>query len=229
MQRMVGVAAALVMLPLVATSAPAAADVAIAAAPMTSPAPPPGPEQHRTRRFDARAGFLLGGADVGDADGLSVGFHGQLGFRVDDVTLFGELDYFSVGDGPDEALMRTGRTTRYGLAARYALYETPDDAALGGEFWVEAGAGYEDVRWKQGGVLRRPDLALGLGLELDARPGDNERHRHLGWYLGFRTILAGAPDSDAPETCGGPCEEPSGPSRTDVSFYFLVGLHWGRG
>jgi hypothetical protein len=226
MIRVVALAAALV--PVLATAGAATADLAIAGDP-TVPVAARGRDHER--RLDGRAGFMIGGSDVGDADGLSLGFHGQLGYRLDDVTLFGEFDYYSVGDSPDEGLERKGRTTRYGLAARYSLlHTTPHDGPIGGDWWVELGAGYETVRWKQGGELTRPDLALGIGVELDARPGaKNATPRHAGWYVAFRSVLARAPESDAPEVCGGPCTEATQPSRTDVSLYFLIGLHWGRG
>jgi hypothetical protein len=206
----------------------AAADVVIAADP-TSATPPratSGPE----RRLDARVGFMLGGSDVADANGRSLGFHGQLGYRIDGVTLFGELDYYSVGDSPGEMDRRTGRTTRLGVTARYSLLRTPHSSgSLGGDWWIEAGGGYEYVNWDAGGVLRRPDVALGVGLELDARPrwSPTSTH-HAGWYVAFRSVLARAPESDAPVVCGGPCTQATQPSRTDVSLYFLVGLHWGR-
>jgi hypothetical protein len=50
------------------------------------------------REFDARLGMLLGGADVGDADGFSAGISGALGYRIGDVTLRGLFDYYRVGD-----------------------------------------------------------------------------------------------------------------------------------
>jgi len=225
MHRLV-VLAAVVLAP--ALARPAAADVAIAGGELS---PAPAPSDRGERRLDGRVGFMVGGADVGDADGRSFGFHGQLGYRVNDVTLFGELDYYSVGDSPGEAMTRSGRTTRYGLTARYSLLHTdPHSGPIGGDWWVEAGAGYERVTWKQGGVLRRPDLALGFGIELDGRPGwRSSTPRHAGWYLGFRSVLARAPESALPSTCGGPCTEATKPSRNDVSLYFIVGLHWGRG
>src|SRR6185503_828870 len=115
-----------------------------------------------------RLGFMLGGSDVADASGLSMGFHGQLGYRIDTVSLFGELDYYSVGDSPGALDRRTGRATRVGVTARYSLLSTPHSAgSIGGDWWVEAGGGYEYVGWDPGGVLRRPDIALGTGIELD--------------------------------------------------------------
>jgi hypothetical protein len=211
----------------------ASADVTIAGD-AAAPSPPPAASSGE-RRFDARAGFLLGGSDTGDADGLSMGIHGQLGFRAGDATLFGELDYYSVGDSAGEENRRIGRTSRAGLTLRYSLLNDRRTAngtmPIGGDLWVEAGAGYEHVAWKKGGVLRRPDLALGIGVEMDGRPGAKRGERpkqHIGYYLAFRTLIARAPESDEPAMCGGPCSEPTQPPRTDVSLYFVVGLHWGR-
>src|SRR5262245_56079959 len=63
---------------------------------------------------DGRIGMLLGGADVGDADGFSIGVGGGLGYRIGDITLRGVVDYYRVGDSPDEGLMRKGRGLRGG-------------------------------------------------------------------------------------------------------------------
>src|SRR5262245_37236540 len=144
---------ALALVTLLGSTGAAAAEVAIA----RDPSAPPPASRASEHRFDGRAGFMVGGADVGDVNGLSLGFNGQLGDRLDDVTLFGELDYLSVGDSPDDAPSHEGRTTRYGLAARYSLLHTAShDDPVGGDLWVEAGVGYENVAWKEGGVLNRP-------------------------------------------------------------------------
>jgi len=207
-----------------AHSAPAAADVAIAGDTV-----PAAPRKH-DYRFDGRGGFMIGGSDTGDATGLSMGFHGQLGARLDKISLFGEFDYYSVGDSPGEDMRRIGRASRVGGTLRYSLLNAgPQSGAIGGDWWVEAGGGYEHVNWNQGGVLNRPDLTLGIGLEVDGRPGYGTNHvQHAGWYFAFRTVVAQAPTSDAPVVCGGPCTMASQPSRTDVSMYFITGLHWGR-
>jgi hypothetical protein len=206
----------------------AAADVAIAGD--VAPAPAPSMRPAHNRHFDGRAGFMIGGADTGDATGLSMGFHGQLGYRFDAVSLFSEFDYYTVGDSPGEDNRRIGRSARVGATVRYSLLDAgPNAGAVGGDWWVEAGAGYEHVNWNAGGVLDRPDLVLGMGLEVDGRPGYGTSHmQHAGWYFGFRTVVGQAPKSDAPTVCGGPCTMASQPSRTDVSMYFITGLHWGR-
>jgi hypothetical protein len=215
-------------------SAPAAADNIVIAG---DPVYPGVVREHRPipTRFDSRLGLMLGGADVGDANGFSLGLHAGLGYRVGDTTVFGEYGYFRVGDGKDEAMSRNGRTSRLGLAVRRSVMNTDPREKVGGDLWVEVGAGYERVSWSQGGLLYRPDLALGFGFEFDGRPGPRADvgagapPRHLGWFMAFRAILGRAPDASAmPATCGGPCTEATSPSRNDTSLYFVVGLHWGR-
>ena len=207
---------------LLLASTPAAADQVVIAGGEMEPVPFPG--ERAERRLDLRLGMLLGGADIGEVDGLSYGLHSQLGYRIGDVTVFGEYDYYRVGDSPGEDEMRRGRASRFGLTGRYSLLNG-SGGSLGGDLWLEAGAGYERVTWREGGVLYRPDLALGFGVELDTK---HARARHLGWYLGFRSVLARAPEASGPSTCGGPCTMATPPSRNDVSLFFIAGLHWGR-
>jgi len=58
------------------------------------------------KQVDGRIGLLLGGADVGDADGFSAGVSGALGYRLGDITQRGMLDYYRVGDGDGVAKNR---------------------------------------------------------------------------------------------------------------------------
>ena len=54
------------------------------------------------------------------------------------------------------------------------------------------------------------------------------RRRHIGYFMDFRTLIAAGPDMDVPAVCGGPCTKATKPSRTDVSMFFELGLHWGH-
>jgi hypothetical protein len=182
-------------------------------------------------RVDGRIGMLLGGADVGDADGFSIGVGGGLGYRIGDITLRGVVDYYRVGDSPDEGLMRKGRGLRGGGALRYSFANTGYGKGFGADFWGEAGLGVEHVVWRAGGVLDRPSGELALGIDLTGR-GDADRRgrRHeIGYFMAFRSLIAEAPDmGNAEVTCGGPCTSATKPSRTDVSMFFELGVHWGR-
>jgi hypothetical protein len=187
------------------------------------------------RRVDGRVGMLLGGSDVGDADGFSIGVSAAIGYRVGDVTLRGVFDHYRVGDGEAEVMVRRGRGTRVGGALRYSLASSYDpDRTRGGaaiDFWGEAGVGYEHVAWRAGGVLDRPSAELAVGFDVDAFGRRNDRtmrRRHVGYFMAFRTLIAQGPAMDGPLTCGGPCDRATRPSRTDVSMFFQFGLHWGR-
>lgn len=183
-------------------------------------------------RVDARVGMLIGGTDVGDADGFSMGISAGLGYRIGDVTLRGLFDHYRVGDSATEAIVRRGRGTRVGGAVRYSFANTEErNKGLGVDFWGEVGMGMEHVSWRQGGVLDRPSGEVAVGFELDGR-GQRDRRtgkqRHIGYFMAFRSLIAQGPDMDGPAVCGGPCTKATKPSRTDVAMFFELGVHWGR-
>jgi len=183
------------------------------------------------KQVDARIGALLGGSDVGDADGFSAGVSGALGYRLGDLTLRGMVDYYRVGDGGDEAMNRKGRATRLGGALRYSFAHNAYDAKVGVDFWGELGAGYEHVSWRQGGILDRPSGELAVGFDVGGRGDADARgnRRKIGYFMAFRTLVAQGPEmAGVTATCGGPCTEATKPSRTDVSMFFELGVHWGR-
>ncbi|HEU0033213.1 MAG TPA: hypothetical protein VFQ53_21420 [Kofleriaceae bacterium] len=190
------------------------------------------------RRIEGRVGLLLGGSDLGDADGFSAGVTSGLGYRIGDVTLRARFDHYRVGDSNDEitedGIVRRGRGTRIGGAVRYSFANTGDErtsSGLGLDLWGEAGLGLEHVTWRHGGVLDRPSGELAVGFEFDGYGRKHERtnrRRHVGYFMAFRSFLAQGPEMDGPATCGGPCTKATKPSRTDVSMFFEMGLHWGR-
>lgn len=183
------------------------------------------------RVVDGRLGMLLGGSDVGDADGFSLGISGALGYRIGDVTLRGLVDHYRVGDGGGELLDRKGRATRLGGALRYSFANTGHDAKLDVDFWGELGAGYEHVAWRGGGVLDRPSGELAFGLDVGGRSAANARgdRREIGYFMAFRSLVAQGPEmAGVMATCSGPCSEATKPPRTDVSMFFELGVHWGR-
>jgi len=192
---------------------------------------PPAPAAER--RIEGRAGMLLGGSDVGDADGFSIGLTTGLGYRIGDVTLRGRFDYYRTGDGADEAMDRRGRGTRVGGALRYSFANTGDPRESGGvaaDFWGELGLGLEHVAWRQGGVLDRPSGEAALGFDLDGygHRATDGRRRHIGYFMAFRSFIAQGPEMDGPAVCAGPCTKATKPSRLDASMFFELGLHWGR-
>lgn len=188
-------------------------------------------ERPTSRDIDGRLGMLLGGSDVGDADGFSIGISGALGYRVGDVTLRGLFDYYKVGDGGDEALSRKGRATRIGGALRYSFANTGRDSNAAVDFWGELGAGYEHVAWRHGGVLERPSGELAFGLDIGKRGARDARgeRRTVGYFMAFRSLVGRGPEMPgAMATCSGPCTEATTPARTDVTMFFELGVHWSR-
>jgi len=193
------------------------------------------PETPIEKRIEGRIGLMLGGSDVGDADGFSAGVSAGLGYRLDDITVRAVFDHYRVGDSEDEADTRRGRGTRIGGAVRYSFANmAPDRAQTRGglslDFWGELGMALEHVTWRQGGVLDRPSGELAVGFELDGygRRNDRQRRRHIGYFMAFRTLIAQGPEMDGPAVCGGPCTKATKPSRMDTSMFFTLGLHWGR-
>ncbi len=192
------------------------------------------PERRTPTRVEGRVGMLMGGSDVGDADGFSMGVSAGLGYRIGDVTLRGLFDHYKVGDGGDEVMSRRGRGSRVGGAVRYSFANTGErksDKGVGVDFWGELGFGMEHITWREGGVLDRPSGEIAVGFELDGvgeRNDRTQRRRHIGYFMAFRTLVAQGPDVDGPAMCGGPCTKATKPSRTDTSMFFEIGLHWGR-
>lgn len=185
------------------------------------------------RRVEGRVGALIGGSDVGDADGFSMGLSAGVGYRIGDLTVRALFDHYRTGDSSDEGMSRRGRGTRVGAALRYSFANTGEARSSGGvgvDFWGEAGLGLEHVSWREGGVLDRPSGELAVGFEIDGQGerGERGRRRHVGYFMAFRSLLAQGPEMDGPAVCGGPCTRATKPSRIDVSMFFELGLHWGR-
>lgn len=238
MRQMPRIAPSLVASLVIAASTLASANVVVvepAVQPIATYATQASDDPPAERRIEGRAGMLLGGSDVGDADGFAMGITTGIGYRIGDLTLRGRFDHYKVGDGSDEAMSRRGRGTRVGGAVRYSFANSLDKdrthAGLGADFWGEAGIGLEHVTWRSGGVLDRPSGELAIGFEIDGygrRDYRSARRRHIGYFMAFRSFIAQGPEMDGPATCGGPCTKATKPSRTDVSMFFEVGLHWGR-
>jgi hypothetical protein len=190
-----------------------------------------GGERRAPREVDGRLGMLLGGSDVGDADGFSAGIAGAIGYRVGDLTVRGLFDYYRVGDAADETLARNGRAVRVGSALRYSFANTGHESKVGVDFWGELGIGAEHVMWRHGGILDRPSGELAFGLDLARRGRIDARgdRKKIGYFMAFRSLVAQGPEMDGVmAACGGPCSQATKPPRTDVSMFFELGVHWGR-
>jgi hypothetical protein len=198
------------------------APVAAAAGTQVATAVPP-PESPPA--FDGRLGFLVGGDDVGNVEGTSLGVSAAAGYRRDDVTLRALFDYYRVGDDLD----RRGRATRLGGAVRYSFAHTSYDSRFAADFWGELGAGWEHVAWIGGGVLDRPSAEGAFGFDLGVR-GDHAGHRRaIGYFMAFRTLVGRSPeDPSAMATCVAACTQATRPPRTDITMFYELGVHWGR-
>ena len=194
-------------------------------------ASPPPPAE---RRNEVNIGLIVGGYDIGDSKRFTRGLQASVGRRFGDVALLAEYQYLAVGR--DDSASR-GSLSRIGATARYSLIRTKTlphnrrkHSAASGDVWFESGLGISRLTWESGGVLTRPDLAFGIGAQLDKvidRRAD--RPRLFGPYVAFRAHVARSPvEASGMPTCGGPCDKPTHPSRNNVGLFFHFGFNWGR-
>lgn len=204
-----------------------------AATALATPAIARGPEKEdpADRSTEIAIGMLIGGIDVGNVDGTGVGVQVSLGRRFGDWVLSGEFAYLGISHQNDTE--PEGSQTRASLISRYNLMSFGGDKTpIMGVFWLEGGLGMQRVAWDAGGILTRPDLALGFGFSWAGvlNRKKPEKRKTIGWFVGVRFHYAQSPATGEPEmvTCAGPCDRPTGPSRNDVSVMANFGLHWGQ-
>jgi len=206
---------------LTATALLASAPTASEASTLALAAPP---EKPVPKRLEFDVGMLVGGINMGtthaDATGLAI----NTGVRFGEFSILGELNYFGV------RAEERGTMTRVGLTTRYSLVPLGDPKSfVTSDLWLEGGVGWEHVSWRSGGVLDRPDLALGFGWQTNFVMDKHSDHpRYLGPYFALRTLIGQGPETNDEATCGGPCDRATAPASTDVSFMFHVGINWGR-
>lgn len=182
------------------------------------------PEEPIAKRLEFDVGMLIGGMDLGKTRADSAGLAMNLGMRLGEISVLGEVDYIAL------RAAERGTMTRVGLTTRYSLVPLGDDNGFAtSDIWLEGGVGWEHVSWRSGGVLDRADAALGVGWQANIIMDRKSDHpRFLGPYFALRTFVAQGPKSDGMPTCGGPCDRETLPSSTDVSFMFHMGINWGR-
>lgn len=191
------------------------------------------PKEQGDRRTEVNLAMLVGGTDVGDSMRSSVGVQLDVGRRYGDLAVLGEYAHFGLGN---EAPF--GTLDRLGLVARYSLLRTRGTrdrhgrvGPVSGDYWFEGGVGAQRIAWNDGGTLTRPEVVLGFGWQLNVVVGrGSEKPRYYGPYVAFRASVARAPETEegAAAICAGPCDDPSGPPRSDVSMFFHFGINWGK-
>jgi hypothetical protein len=122
----------------------------------------------------------------------------------------------------------SGIAQRFGVMGRYNVLHGVAAATGQGIFgglYVEAGVGEQLIRWSGGGYLHRPDLGLGMGVQVGGRGSQH----HGGVTFGFRATLTAPPANSEPNTvtCAGPCDGPTGPIGIDRSFLFTFDMIFG--
>jgi hypothetical protein len=185
-------------------------------------------------RTQIGVGMLVGGYSVGPVSGAGVGMHLDIGRQMGNLALLGEYNLLSIGESSlDVEDPIRGIQHRFGLNARYNFvdfgggHRTPIQGAV----WLEGGLGRQIINWNEGGRLTRDDLALGFGVQTNFRISKRDKKpKFIGVHYAFRATIARSPVADemAPATCGGPCDEPTGPSPYDLGLFFNMGVTFGR-
>lgn len=191
-------------------------------------------EAFEKSRTELGFGMLVGGFSVGPVSGAAVGVHVDVGRQMGPLKLFGEYNFLTIGEasGAGEVDPIRGVMNRLGLNARYNFGEVSDRRdKIQGTFWAEAGVGREIIDWHKGGRLRRDDLSFGFGAQFNLRMNrDRRKPKVFGFYYALKVTVAESPDAEqmTVPTCGGPCDEATGPSTSDYGVYFNLGLQWGK-
>lgn len=177
-------------------------------------------------------GVLAGSQPVGYVDGGMAAPHLDIGARRDRWLLYASGALGSIGESSyDDDMPVRGVVGRLGLGVRYTYGRIGGgrgEIPLRGQFWVEAGAGYQHIQWNEGGRLGRQDLLIGLGAQLDVRVS-REKLRFIGLYYALDIMFSPAPNSkERPPVCAGPCDEATGPGTMDVGFVLNVGVPFGK-
>jgi hypothetical protein len=172
----------------------------------------------RRARFEAAVGLMFGshGADdyVGDQTGgaIDVGIRSGKWFGYGEYALFhhhGELADMTISG----LLHRASANVRYDLKQLWF-----DDAGVLSA-WIEAGIGYELIRWEAGGNLGRPDASIGVGGGIQI----GKAGKRIGIGYAIRLLATPAPERKGePLQCAGPCYEPTGPLGVDLGGIFVI-------
>lgn len=184
-------------------------------------------------RLEGGFGFRAGSQTV---DGTHVDFGDPIvvegGVRQNRLYVFGEYSIAEMTfpySGNVQALGKangaTGLMQRVGATAQYS-FSRAGERDGGIDLYAEGGVGWEHLQWDEGGVMTRPDLALGLGTNMWGAG----RHKHGGLSMGVRVQLSPRNDvnAGAPSTCAGPCDYATPPSKWDRSILFDMTVHFGR-
>ncbi len=218
----------------------AAVAAGLVAAPVTTTPPPvehPLPDWRIQRELHVRFGSAK--VDGTDID-YKLGAVATGGVVVDNFELLGEYALAGVNysgaysptadhGGQLPTADTDGLMHRFGLAARYDFLRADtwsDEATTGGVVWFEGGVGEEIIDWDKGGVLRRPDLSLGFGLQGAVRTSATRRG---GIDLSFHIQFAHRTDLDhAASVCSAPCTQATPPAAWgDRAYLFDLGFVFG--
>jgi hypothetical protein len=158
--------------------------------------------------------------------------HLDVGVRRDRWLVYGEYDLMQltykgppieVGERGTETVNGRGLLHRLGGNVRYTVGRIGNSHDGGLDLYGELGGGIEHFVWDIGGVLTRPDLAIGVGTQALAL----DDHQFGGISLGFRAVLA-RHDAHGALACGGPCDRATAPTGWDRSFMFDLTLLFGK-
>ena len=201
----------------------------LVAAALTAALATPAAARGRLERLELTLGTLIGSGDIGSIRGMSAGLHTEVSKHFGDIGIVGQYDLLGVGEDPTLNGKKDpirGLEHRLGVSARYTIGRVGKDF-INADFWAEAGLGREFIQWDAGGKLTRDDITLAIGAHPVFTVG---KQRYIGYFLAFRMNIAESPDAkfELPAVCAGPCDEPTPPSPTDLSFFFNFGITFGK-
>jgi hypothetical protein len=121
----------------------------------------------------------------------------------------------------------TGIAYRYGLGLRWRFAQIGserDYSPLLVGFYADGGIGHQQIYWDKGGVLRRAEGSMGIGMNMDFKIGKGRRSRTAGMYMEFDLAMARRPGKEEPATCQVICDEPTPPYPWDFAPMFRFGF-----
>jgi hypothetical protein len=192
-------------------------------------------------RWQSELSLFVGDAPIDRVDASSSpGYSIASGIHDDRVTLLGEytlaeVHYRAPYMSAASTIMpvyydSSGLLHRVGITGRYSFAKLSSAEGVvrwHGDAWLEAGVGEQIAHWDAGGTFRRPDLALGIGLQAARRSSSAAR---TGVFVALRAQFGRRTDIDnAPPTCSAPCTMASPPAAwSDRSLLLHVGFLFGN-
>jgi hypothetical protein len=179
---------------------------------------------HADDEFVGAPGHALGLAFAGHASHIGATNEGGMGANLEGALGLDRTQYFAevmlasaTLDGMPDV---NGYFGRAGVGARWLARQFQPERGGGIEMFLEAVTGVERYWWRDGGTLTRPDLGLGVGVQLRAWQVHGATLR-----IGSRVMFAPTDRESSLVACRGTgC--PAGTATSVAGFVTTVGVAW---